>query len=403
MNWQNFQLKEITQRITKGTTPTSIGHSFQNEGVNYIKAESFNDSGRFINEKFAFITHECNSALKRSILNENDILFTIAGVLGRCTIVNKEILPANTNQAVAIIRLDRTKKILPEYVRYWLSQDIVRKKVNKEKIQSAQPNINLKQLGDLEIKVPCIDIQKQLILIIKTYDDLIENNLKRINLLEQAAQNIYKEWFVNMRFPGYEIAEFDSATGLPMGWELISAFDLFEIKGGTQPPKSQWAEEQKDGYTRMIQIRDYYTDSHIAYVKDTVKLRKCSATDIMIARYGASVGRICWGLEGAYNVALVKVIPKNEEYTEYIRWYLKSYLFQESLLAMTQRTAQDGFNKDTFKSISAVNPGKKIVNRFESLTLPMLHLMKSLNLQNQKLKAARDILLPRLMNQTIEV
>ena len=123
----------------------------------------------------------------------------------------------------------------------------------------------------------------------------------------------------------------------------------------------------------------------------------------MIARYGASVGRICWGIEGAYNVALAKVIPHNNDYLEFIRWYVKSYFFQHSLLAMTQRAAQDGFNKDTFKSIEALIPPLDIVISFKNIVLPMFKKMDLLKFQNQRLKSARDILLPRLMNQTIEV
>ena len=265
------------------------------------------------------------------------------------------------------------------------------------------PAVSTDIIKNYEFNLPPLKTQKRIANILSNYDDLIENNLKRIKLLEESAQNIYKEWFVDMKFPGYENTPIDQEKGLPDGWELKYASDLFDIQGGTQPPKSQWSEVFNDGFVRMVQIRDYKTDSHIAYVRDTKKLRKCNKKDVMIARYGASVGRICWGIEGAYNVALAKLIPHNNDYLEFIRWYVKSYFFQHSLLAMTQRAAQDGFNKDTFKSIDALIPPLDIVISFKNTVLPMFKKISILKFQNQKLKEARDILLPRLMNQTIKV
>jgi type I restriction enzyme S subunit len=208
---------------------------------------------------------------------------------------------------------------------------------------------------------------------------------------------------VNFRFPNYENTPFNEETGLPEGWENCRLTEIFDIQGGTQPPKSEWKEIIEDGYVRMIQIRDYYTDSHIGFVKDKSTLKKCNKEDIMIARYGASVGRICWGLDGAYNVALAKVIPFKKHYSSFLRWFLISDYFQSSLLGMTQRTAQDGFNKETFNSIYAIKPDETTLMQFENIELNIFLQIEKLKEKNKKVKEARDILLPRLMNRTIEV
>ena len=99
------RLSDLATVITKGTTPTSLGFAFQNEGINFVKIESVDDNGTFIFEKFDHISDGCHEKLKRSQLQENDILFSIAGAIGRTAIVTKDILPANTNQALAIIRI----------------------------------------------------------------------------------------------------------------------------------------------------------------------------------------------------------------------------------------------------------------------------------------------------------
>ena len=106
-SWENTTLENITSVITKGTTPTSIGKSFTLTGINFIKIECIDKSGQFDKSMFEHIDVETNNILKRSQLNDGDILFSIAGALGRIAIVDERVLPANTNQALAIIRLKK--------------------------------------------------------------------------------------------------------------------------------------------------------------------------------------------------------------------------------------------------------------------------------------------------------
>ena len=389
MNWDNVKLKDVSEyRIDK------IESQFI-DTENYISTDNM-----LPNRQGIELSVYPPTSKKVSRYKNNDVLVSnIRPYFKKIWYANKEGGCSND----VIIFKTTSQKIYSKFLYYQLSQnrffDFMMAGANGTKM----PRGNKKAIPNFEFLLPPLQTQKYISEILSAYDDLIENNLKRIKLLEQAAQNIYKEWFVNMRFPGHENTPIDRETGLPKGWELKSAFDLFDIQGGTQPPKSQWSEVLKEGFIRMVQIRDYKTDSHIAYVKDNKKLRKCNEDDVMIARYGASVGRICWGINGAYNVALAKVIPHNNDYLEFIRWYVKSYFFQQSLLAMTHRAAQDGFNKDTFKSVEALIPPLYIVISFKNIVLPMFKKMAILKFQNQRLKSARDILLPRLMNQTIEV
>ena len=102
---KKVKLGDIATTITKGTTPTTIGFDFVDKGINFVKIESISDNGSFLKEKFGHIEEHCNKKMQRSQLQENDVLFSIAGAIGRVAIVNKEILPANTNQALAIIRI----------------------------------------------------------------------------------------------------------------------------------------------------------------------------------------------------------------------------------------------------------------------------------------------------------
>ena len=128
--------------------------------------------------------------------------------------------------------------------------------------------------------------------------------------------------------------------------------DVCDFQGGTQPPKDEWVNDPREGYVRMLQIRDYSQGDakFIQYVKDTRKLHKCKKDDIMLSRYGY-IGQAFMGLEGAYNVALVKVIKKEEIYTPYLLYYFQSYYFQHFLLSnVGARATIPGFNKDELEN-----------------------------------------------------
>lgn len=157
---------------------------------------------------------------------------------------------------------------------------------------------------------------------------------------------------------------------LPQGWINIGFMDVLDIQGGTQPPKKDFIYEEKEDYIRLLQIRDFGDKPLATYIPIQKKLKICSKNDILIGRYGASVGRICTGMEGAYNVALAKVIVPEEINKQYIYFLLESHIFQREILS-TQRSAQDGFNKDDLTKINIpiapLNEQKRIVAKLEKL------------------------------------
>jgi type I restriction enzyme M protein len=157
------KLGEESIVITKGTTPTSLGFEFQESGINFVKIESITQNGYFKKDKFAFIDANCNEKLSRSKLKENDILFSIAGALGRSAIVSKGILPANTNQALAIIRLKSTSQISLVYTFEYLKSKYIQSILDNLKVGVAQPNLSLEQISNFKIPVPPLEIQEQIV------------------------------------------------------------------------------------------------------------------------------------------------------------------------------------------------------------------------------------------------
>jgi type I restriction enzyme, S subunit len=135
------------------------------------------------------------------------------------------------------------------------------------------------------------------------------------------------------------------------GWEKAAFGQLFDFKGGSQPPKATFSDHLRPGYVRLLQIRDFESDAKAVFIKDHARWPKCTADDIMIGRYGASVGRILTGKAGAYNVALVRMIFQRELLDAFwVRLFLLSDNFQEPLKRIS-RSAQNGFNKSDLEAI----------------------------------------------------
>lgn len=189
--WEIAKLGDMSERVTKGTTPTTAGFKFQDSGINFVKIESIDDNGYFIAPKFAHIDQKCNEALKRSQLKEGDVLFSIAGALGRVALVNKDILPANTNQALAIItpKGNLNSKYLEEVLR----SPLIFNKIDGLKVGMAQYNISLTQVSDFEIPLPSFEIQKQIVAKIEVERKIVEANKKMIEIYEQKISDVLSD------------------------------------------------------------------------------------------------------------------------------------------------------------------------------------------------------------------
>ena len=187
--WDRVRLGDISVKITKGTTPTTIGFSFLDKGINFIKVESIAESGAFIPHKMAYVSKECYDKLERSQLQENDILFSIAGALGRVAVVTKEILPANTNQALAIVRLDPNLN-KTHFIRVVLNTNDIEKQIDGFKKGIAQQNLSLEQVENLKIPLPPLKAQEKIIEVIESIESKIANIDSKLESLETKKAEI---------------------------------------------------------------------------------------------------------------------------------------------------------------------------------------------------------------------
>lgn len=249
--------------------------------------------------------------------------------------------------------------------------------------------LTAKILNAFVLPIPSYQEQKKIAAILSALDEKIAINRAINDNLEQQAQALYENIFC---IP----SDIDT--------KRISLSDLMDYAGGSQPPASEFVFSERDGYTRFVQIRDYDTDSHITYIPDSPKNKLCEEHDIMIARYGASLGRICFGINGAYNVALAKVFPRKSFFREFLRCYLSSRTFYEGINNKGGRSAQAGFNQSDINSFEIDFPvDETIVKKFEYTVAPMFEQRLQLKKENQHLASLRDTLLPKLMSGELDV
>ena len=188
------KIQNIATYITKGTTPTTLGFHFVDEGINFIKVENIGEIGEF-HSPFMKIDKNCDNAMNRSKLAFNDILFSIAGTLGRTALVPKDILPANTNQALAIIRMS-DRNMLPIFVLYALRQKKIKMQIAEMQKGANRQNLSLQDIANLTIPVPPIDLQKQFAAFVEQRDKAKRNAQKRKEALlverEQAIEKYFR-------------------------------------------------------------------------------------------------------------------------------------------------------------------------------------------------------------------
>lgn len=183
-DWEEVTISSLCTLITKGTTPTTLGRSFVEDGINFIKAESITDAGGFISEKFAKISTETHTFLKRSIIQKSDVLCSIAGTIGRVAIVENSILPANTNQAIAILRVDETK-CFPEFIYLFLKSDFFQEVMDGKIVHAVQPNLSLGEIGSTALKIAPYEKLLEFQKLVQGIFGKKTNNLLQIQSLEK--------------------------------------------------------------------------------------------------------------------------------------------------------------------------------------------------------------------------
>ena len=193
MSWPTVTLREETSLITKGTTPTSLGHAFTDRGVPFLRAQNLVGGTVSVEADPMFVSSDTNDALKRSKIRANDVLISIAGTIGRAAIVPSEALEMNCNQAVAIVR--PSDKVDRKFLLYWLSSNDALSQMSKGKVTGVISNLSLGQIGQLKIPLPPLEEQRRIAAILDQADALRRLRHRALDRLNTLGQAIFHEMF----------------------------------------------------------------------------------------------------------------------------------------------------------------------------------------------------------------
>ena len=400
--WRRASLADVTLKITKGTTPTTIGGRFVEQGINFLKVESITEDGALEREKLAQIDEESDELLRRSRLEENDVLFSIAGAIGRTYLVRFEDLPANVNQALAIVRFD-ADRMHPKYGYYAMRDGGFQGEALGRVVQCAQANVNLAQLSQSAISIPPLAEQQRIANVLFVYDELIENNRRRMKLLEDAARHLYQEWFVRLRFPGHERTRI--VDGLPEGWERKRLGDIAAVNRTTLPSSF-------DGEIEYVDIASVVP----GHITETTRFpfREAPSRARRVVQHGDVIWScvrpnrrshaVIWNPPENLIVSTgFAVLTPTGVPTSFLYLATTTDAFVGYLENHARGAAYPAVVAADFERADVLVPPEVLLSAFDDTIEPTFSQIHNLGLQNQKLRVARDLLLPRLMSGEIVV
>ncbi|MBP1154639.1 MULTISPECIES: restriction endonuclease subunit S [unclassified Paenibacillus] len=417
-DWKPVKLGDLSLKITKGTTPSTIGSGFTNEGVKFFRAESLTDSKYLDKSKLKFINDSTQEKMRRSQLNEYDILFSMAGMfLGKTAVVTKSDIPSNINQAVALIRLDQ-KLADHNYIYYYLNQKSVIEYVNSSSAQSAQPNINLKQIGEIEITIPKLPSQKKIASFLSALDEKIELNNRLNKVLEQMAQAIFKQWFVDFEFPNEDGEPYKSSGGemewceelgkeIPKGWRVGKVTDVLHIN-----PKRSLKKGTNAVYLEMKNLPSFSARATDWIEREFTSGSKFINGDVLLARItpclenGKTIivdfldaDEVGWG-----STEFIVLRSKNEHALGFAYFLARTEDFRNHAIRnMSGSSGRQRVPESCFEFYLMALPPSYILEQFGLITDSFLQRMKRNGDEVKVLSYLRDALLPKLMSGEIDI
>ena len=353
-----------------------------------------------------------DSEKEKAKVEEGDLLFARQSLVlegaGKCSIV-MDVSDLTVFES-HLIRVRLKKSANPMFYYYYFKSPL--SPVKTIVSQCAQAGIRGSELQELDVVYPNIETQNKIAQILSKYDDLIENNQKQIKLLEEAAQRLYKEWFVDLRFPGYEESSF--IEGLPEGWTNVQLDDVLEkITTGLNPRKNFVLGNGRNYYVTIKNMRDnnVYLDDKCDKVDDEAieKINKRSNLeigDILFSGIG-TMGRVylvCiptdnWNVsESVFTLRANKKISKELLYLLLLSDDVQNYCDLNA-----HGAAQRGIRMADLKAYKFNLPTKELIDRFTSLVTPFINRVQKLRHENLLLQESRDRLLPQLMSGEIDV
>lgn len=390
MIWETKRLDELGS-VARGKSkhrprnhPSLYGGKYP-----FIQTAQVKAANMYINEYKQ--TYNENGLAQSKIWDSGTLCITIAANIADTAILT---FPACfPDSIIGFIPFDEIADT--RYIKYCF--DTMQKKFKQISQGATQDNLSLEKLATIKFPAPPLEIQKRVADILSTYDALIENNEKQINLLEEAATRLYKEWFINLRFPNYETAKI--VDGVPKGWEKHRLIEFAEITMG-QSPKSEFYNSKQQGLPFHQGVTNY-GHRFVADITYSTNYTRIGLADSILFSVRAPVGRLNITKNKIVIGRGLAAINHKNGLQSFLFYLLKNRFYKDDLIGNGAIYAS--ITKDTLYNQEFLLPDINLANQFNSIAQDMDQRIANADRQINLLKQARDYLLPRLVNGEIEV
>lgn len=378
------RLRDLTVKIGSGVTPRGGDAVYVDSGIALIRSQNIYN-GEFLPGGLAYITEDQATVMEGASVLDRDVLLNITGdSVARCSLAPEGFLPARVNQHVAIVRPIESL-LSPAFLMYFLtSPQMQSRMLSLAASGGTRKALTKAMIERFEIPIPSLTLQNAIASTLSSYDDLIENNRRRIQLLEQTARLLYREWFIHLRFPGHERVRI--VDGVPAGWRRAPLGDALTLQRGFDLPSSQRSEGSVPVYG-STGINGYHGQAMV------------SGPGVITGRSG-SLGQVMyvsgsfWPLNTSLWVKDFKLVSPQFAY------FLLAGLGLEQF---NGGAAVPTLNRNDVHRIEVLLPPKHLMDVFTNTASDLLQQTEKLRQLSAKLAETRDLLLPRLMSGEITV
>ena len=419
MNWPRAKLDALAADIPHAFVGGPFGsklttRDYVESGVPVIRGSNMN-GGRYLDTTdLVFVSEtKLRKDLSSNVARENDLIFTQRGTLGQVVMIpTTGLFPLYiVSQSQMKLTVDESKAD-PRFIYYYFSSPTAVGRITNLASSSGVPHINLTVLRNFELPVPPLETQRRIADILSAYDDLIENNRRRIALLEQTARELYREWFVRLRFPGHENARI--VDGLPEVWERRTIADVC-----TSFDDGDWIETKDQGGEdfRLLQISNIGSNEFVEtgnyrwITSETFRRLRCNEVlpgDILISRMPKPIGRAWFVYKQLWRmITAVDVTIARPDQTAVDPLYFLYHLNSQTHIARCELRATGAtrprISRKAMGALPIILPPMTLQLTFGQIASVYNEQRNTLMDQNKVLAQARDLLLPRLMSGEVRV
>ena len=400
-SWQEIVFDQIVKDSAFG--PRFPGTAYADDGnIATLRTTDISADGHISYDTMPLAQLD-EAAFANHFLKPGDLVITRSGRIGTTAIFeghDKLVLPG-----AFLIRFRLSEEAIPHFFCYWFNSALGQQRLLSVARGAAQQNINITNVKTLKVPLPPLQGQESIVSILSAYDDLIENNRRRIHLLEQAARLLYKEWFVHLRFPGHEHTRI--IDGVPEGWKAGTIGDLGEVITGKTPSKKR--PENYGNVLPFIKTPDMHGNAIVVHAEESLSEEgaKTQANktlpprSILVSCIG-TVGAVAFNASPAQtNQQINSIVPASDSVTYWVYFMAKD--LKPLLEGMGGGATMANVNKSKFSGIKVVIPSKQLLELFSDFAKPAFDQIENLTISNARLAQARDLLLPKLMNGEVAV